>query len=55
LIISVKNALRDSERIRSMMPTAVPSKRVCMPSVFFWRPSASSSSSSRYLSVAPIG
>ena len=38
LIISLKSAFRDSLRIRSMMPTAVPSKSVCMPSVFFCMP-----------------
>ena len=54
-IMSVNRSLRDSVRSRSMMPTAVPSNRVCMPSVFFCMPLASSSSSSRYLSVAPIG
>ena len=54
-IVSVSSGFRHSRRIMSMIPTAMPSKRVCMPSVFCCAVRASSRISSRILSVEPIG
>ena len=52
---SVNSGFRHSWRIMSMMPTAMPSKSVCMPRIFFCIPSAASSSSSSAFRVPPIG
>ena len=55
LSISESSGFFDSLRSMSMMPTAVPSKRTCMPRIFFCIPSAFSRMSSSVFSVGEIG